>query len=207
MTDRTNELLVWASVMSPSRQAVELLASRSDDNAFELSLARATRNLGQARFLLVNVTKIDAAVLDRAIAAFLASGASQRLCLAGHRSLLKEVEAAGFDNDRIGLMIDDVGLDTPCSDLIWDRIEAIRFNAEFIAHAAHDVRTACALEAMLGLAREIGLRTFGFDAVPDGASLSGRCDFDYLPVVPSKRGSSASRSRTSRKAPLVGYYI
>jgi hypothetical protein len=117
------------------------------------------------------------------------------------------VEAAGIDNDRIGLMIDNVGLRTPCSDLIWDRIEAIRFNAEFVAYAARDVRTACALEAMLGLAREVGLRTLGFDAVPDGAGLSGRCDFDYLPVVAPKRGPSASRSRTSRKAPLVGHHV
>jgi hypothetical protein len=179
----TGDVLVsWASRTAPTKVGAELLPMASGDRSLELALTDVASNLGNARFLIVNVSKIDATTVSRAIGAFHAAGGNTRLCLAGDRETLTQVDAAGFDSDRVGLMLDDVGPNTTCSDLIWDRLEAIRFDPEFVARATRDVRTACALESMLGLAREIGLRTLGTDGSPEGAGVFGRCDFNYQPA-------------------------
>ena len=63
-----------------------------------------------------------------------------------------------------------------------DRIEAVRFEPSFVDRATRDMRISCALESMLGLARDLGLRTFGHFGTEECASVSDRYDFDYLPV-------------------------
>ncbi|MEO8523824.1 MAG: hypothetical protein ABI460_03795 [Caldimonas sp.] len=159
----------------------------------ESALRSVASHLDKARFLIVNVTQIDVPSLASTIKAFHAAGGVPRLCLAGDRKTLSAVAAAGLDDHRIGLMLDHVDVSTACSDLIWDRIGAVRFDAEFIACAARDVRKACALEAMLGLAREVGLRTLGFSSKPGGASPSGRYAFDYLPTSVTSAAQSPPR--------------
>ena len=100
-------------------------------------------------------------------------------------------------------MIDDVGLNSTWADLIWDRIEAVRFGPSFVAQATRDMRTACALESMLGLAREVGLRTLGSHEAAECASVSGHHDFDYLPV-PIRSGGTVEFSGAVPHAAQVG---
>ena len=173
-------LLGWASAVSPSRQAAEL--SSIGGHSLELALPQVAGQLKDARFLVVGVRGVEVTGLSRAIHAFRAAGGNARLCLAGDRATLVAVDQAGFDHNHVGLMLDDVDVDTACSHLIWDRIEAVRFGATFVSRASNDLRVSCALESMLGLARNIGLRTLGFDSTAGGGKVSGRCDFDYLPA-------------------------
>ena len=175
-------LVSWMSPTAPTGRGVELLSIDSDERSLEAALTDVAGHLGNACFLIVNACRVDAITVRRAIEAFHAAGGDVRLCLAGDRETLTQLDAAGFDSDRVGLMLDEVDLNTRYSDMIWDRIEAVRFNAEFVAHATRDMRTACSLESMLALAREIGLRTLGADGSPEGAGLSGRHDFNYRPV-------------------------
>ena len=99
-------------------------------------------------------------------------------------------------------MLDGVDTDTTYTDLIWDRIEAVRFKTDFVARAAKDLRTTLALESMLSLAREIGLCTLGDDPLPEGARVSGRYDFSYVPVVLGSDESDPPRSdATSLESP------
>ena len=173
-------LLGWASALSPSRQAAEV--SSIGELPLELALTQVASQLEDARFLVVSVRGVELTGLGRAIDAFRSAGGNARLCLAGDRATLAVVDEAGFDHDHVGLMLDDVDVDTRCSDFIWDRIEAVRFGASFVSRASKDLRVCCALESMLGLARNIGLRTLGFDSTAGGGQVSGRCDFDYLPA-------------------------
>ena len=195
-------LLRWSSPVRPDKQAAEVLRAGDDRRALELSMRRAARQLGHARFLVVNIESADVADLHAGIEAFHAAGGSARVCLAGDRKTLGRLDAAAFDNDHVGLMLDAVDADTPCADLVWDRIEAVRFAAAFVAAAVSNLRLCCALESMLGLARDIGLCTLGANAVPGGASLCGRADFDYLPVEESLLGSGYERQRPLNFASL-----
>ena len=192
---RRDPLLRWSSPARPDKQAVELLSAGVDGPALELSMRRVASQLGNARFLVVNVESVDIGDLRTAIEAFLVAGGGARVCLAGDRKTLGRIDAAMFDGDHVGLMLDAVDADTPCADLVWDRIEAVRFRAAFVVGAASNVRLGCALESMLGLARDIGLCTLGANALPGGASLGGRADFDYLPVEEPLLGSAHEPQR------------
>ncbi len=199
---RRDPLLRWSSPARPDKQAAELLPAGVDGHTLELSMRRVARQLGNARFLVVNVESADVADLHTGIEAFIAAGGVARVCLAGDRKTLGRLGNAVFDNDHVGLMLDAVDADTPCADLVWDRIEAVRFSAAFVAAAVSNLRFCCALESMLGLARDIGLCTLGANAVPGGASLGGRADFDYLPVEESLLGSGHELRRPPNRASL-----
>lgn len=193
----------WTSTASSSRQAVEI--SSMGGHSLESALAQVARQAEDARFIVVPVRGIEITSLSRGIHAFRTAGGKARLCLAGGRATLVPVDKAGFDPDHVGLMLDDVDVDTACADLIWDRVEAVRFGATFVSRASKDLRVGCALESLLGLARNIGLRTLGFASTGDGATVFGRCDFDYLPArvtsavspfAPSGRRARASATAT-----------
>jgi len=173
----------WMSQAIPVRHAAELLPAESAGGSLEAALTRIAMQLGAAQFLIVKVRDISPPALNRAVEAFLAAGGTARISFAGHRPALTTLAISGIDDDHVGLMLDDVDIDTAYSDLIWDRLEAVRFSGPFVARAARDVRTGCALESMLGLAREIGLQTLGPGTDPKSAGLPGRSAFDYLPAA------------------------
>ena len=170
----------WSAATAGARDAVELLAT-DRHRGLEGTMARLGKVVGDASFLVVPIDALDQAAIERAAAAFFLAGGSARVCLAGTRAALEAVDDAAIACERIGLLLDDVTVDTPLSDLISDRIEAVRFDADFVNRAARNMRLGCALEAMLSLARDLGLCTLGADAVPGGGSLAGRASFDYLP--------------------------
>ena len=106
-----------------------------------------------------------------------------RLCLAGRRGVLKAITDSDLDSDRIGLMLDDVDVETPLSELVWDRIEAVRFKPEFVVQASSDLRKGCVLKSMLSLCGDIGLCTLGLDASSARASPVQRTEFDYVRAI------------------------
>jgi hypothetical protein len=132
--------------------------------------------------LVVKIRETDVSALSLAVESFHSTGSKVRLCFAGGSRVLSQAASVGLDSEIVGLMADDVDAETSCSELIWDRIEAARFEPSFVVRATRDMRISCALESMLGLARDLGLRTFGHFGPAECASVSDRYDFDYLPV-------------------------
>lgn len=191
----------WSSPVDPHMQAAELLPSPGNGDAMAVALSRITGDLAGAAFLVVRIDGMEASAVAQVVESFHGAGGSTRLCLAGDRATLGVIDAASFDRDRTGLLLDEVDVDTPLSELVWDRIEAVRFRLDFVAKSASDLRMGYALDAMLSLANDVGLCTFGFDVMPDGACVTGRATFDYLPVAASTHvRRSVGRSRPPREA-------
>jgi len=191
----------WSSSVNPRSRAVELLFDETKEATLTLSLAEAAKELRDEAFVVVPIDGLSRADVTHAVEVFHLAGGEARLCLAGGRPSLAALDPAWMDCDRIGLLLDHVDACTSPSELIWDRIEAIRFSDEFVLSAARDLRLGCALESMLGLARDLGLCTLGADAMPGGASLSGRFEFDYMPAPvadsPTRARASAKKSATA----------
>lgn len=193
----------WSSRADRDLHAAELLPSPADGDAMAIALARVAGDLAGAAFLVVGVGGVEASAVGQAVESFQRAGGRARLCLAGDRATLGAIDAAAIDCDRVGLLLDDVDADTPLSELVWSRIEAVRFSADFVARAALDLRLGYALESMLGLARDLGLCTLGIDALPDGASVAGRADFDYLAMAAAWPPARMRESASSRSAAVT----
>lgn len=195
----------WSAFAQPTRYAAELLAVEHKE-ALDAALINVTRDLGSAAFLFARIDQFEVPSLDRATTAFHRSGARTRLCLAGDFACLARLDVIGIDHDRVGLMLDDVGEETPMSELIWDRIEAVCFRSDFIARAARNLRISFALEAMVGLAKDLGLCTLGCDTKLSGATPAGQADFDYVPEVeraPRRHAIRARHALISKRQPAT----
>ena len=119
-------------------------------------------------------------------------------------ALSSDVDALGLDNDRVGLMLDDVDADTSWTDFAWDRVKPSVSALTSLIAPGVTMRTSCILESMLALAREIGMRTLAHSQTPHGASVLGRYDFDYSPmsVDPEGRPGISGSLRTHPDWPM-----
>jgi hypothetical protein len=172
----------WHSAAPLAPHAVELMGSPTQNDELRQLLPRLIRQIGHAAFVVVPVENLDSEAVRLGVEAFHAAGGTARICLAGRHAALEAIDLEVVGSDDVGFLLDAVGIDTPLSELIWDRIQAVRFDADFVMRAAKNLRVGCALESMLALARDIGLCTLGADAMPQGGTLTGRTAFDYLPV-------------------------
>lgn len=179
----------WSSPTHPDGQAVELLAPATDGEALSAALRRS--RLDETSFLIFRVEGLELAAIAEAVETVFGVVTTTRLCLTGNRATLDSLPGAVIDDDRVGLMLDDVDAHTPLADVVWDRIEAIRFGPDFVARAGRNMRLGFVLESMLGLARELGLCTLGANPVPGGARVAGRFEFDYLPAAVARDASAA----------------
>jgi len=139
-------------------------------------VAPALRN---AQFVIIRVCDLSPVELRPAYEAFETAGGTARICLAGQRAALEAVADSNLDHG--GFMLDDLDINTACAELLWDRLDAVRFSARFAIEAQRDIRAGCALDSMLGLAGELGLRTLG-PRVPSTAATFKRFVFDYVPA-------------------------
>jgi hypothetical protein len=175
----------WSSRADPSTRAVELLSGSGDGESLSAALARIAHEVEGNAFLIVRIDEIDHAEIQKAINAFQRAAGGIRICLAGTYSTLDRLGSVPFDCDRVGWMLDDIDVTTPLSELILERIEAIRFRADFVSRAARNMRLGFVLESMLTLARDLGLCALGSDDALGGAVI-GRMEFDYLPLHPAQ---------------------
>ena len=84
-----------------------------------------------------------------------------------------------FLHDRnIGIVLDFVDERTPLATVGAEGIEALRFDPQFVGRARRDGRLACILDAMLGLAHDLGIATLASSG-PD-ALTPERFKFDYV---------------------------
>ena len=155
------QLRHWSSPADPSARAVELLQGNAEGKSFSIALARLAHEIEGTAFLIVRVDEVDCAEIHQAINAFQRTAGGTRLCLAGTHSTLERLGSNPFDSDRVGWMLDDIDVTTPWSEIVSEHIEAIRFCPDFVARAGRNMRLGLVLEAMLLLARDLGLCALG----------------------------------------------
>lgn len=177
MSPLSSALLQWRSAQG--RRVVEWVPDAHSESPLDAAARLVDSSAGTA-FLIVRLDRLHGEDLSRLIDAVCRSSAPPKMCLAGSRDDLGNLDHEAIDPDQVGLLLDEVTETTPVSDIIWDRIEAMRFQADFVARAANNLRVGCALECMLSLAREMGLCTLGSNPIPGGATVTGHTNFDYL---------------------------
>jgi len=156
----------WTSHAGNPIRAVELWPSPiAADSLAQALVAMSSWNLDDASFVVVGLS--ESVGLRDAIAAALARRLRARVCLAIGRSSMTELRGLTLDDDRIGVMLDNVDAETPMADLVCDSIEAVRFCPDFVRKAKHSMRHGLALDAILGLAGALGLATLGPVGVPN----------------------------------------
>lgn len=193
-------LQYWSSSSEPGYRAAELLLAASDGSDLVESLTACADLLAGAGFLMVSIDRlpgIDSDAIGQAVEAWRRTGSGARLCLAGTRDALRRIVDSQVDYNDVGLLLDGVDAGTPPAHLLWDRIEAVRFQHEFIAAANRGFKLGCALEAMLGMAKSLGLCTLGERLVPAARTQERSGDFDY---VPSSTFDAVARGRVTSTA-------
>jgi len=180
------QLRHWSSPAEPRTRAVELLLSNAQGKSLSIAVRQLARDIEDTAFLIVRVDDVDGAEIHQAIDAFQRTACSTRLCLAGTHSTLERLGSNPFDSDRVGWMLDDIDETTPWAEIVSEHIEAIRFCPDFVARAGRNMRLGLVLEAMLLLARDLGLCALGSHDVPGGGGDIGRTEFDYMPLPPAR---------------------
>ncbi len=174
--------VVWRSHRKDGRPAVEIASPPSDPNRLAERIEAVLDRAPASVFLVLRVSnpsELNLLGISAAIDTMKRRG-SVRLCVAGQRRTLAAIADFNLNCEQIGLMLDDVYLETPLSELLWDRIEAVRFSPEFVTGACKDLRQACALEAMLSLCSEIGMCTLGIDGFSTRMRQQDRFGFDFV---------------------------
>lgn len=176
---------LWRSTRGDDRLAAEISCGRPQRQCLPSLTKEVLDGQPCVGFLFVRVeevTGLDSGAIKGSLQ-LLERRDSARLCLAGKRAALTTIASSVLNSDHVGLMLNDVDAETPLSDLLWDRIEAVQFKSEFVMHARRDVRQGCALESMLSLCRELGLCTLGVGAVAANENAAWRTEFDYVPAL------------------------
>jgi len=176
------QLRHWSSPADPSARAVELLPGSAEGKSLSVALGRLARGIEGAAFLIVRVDWFDCTEIHEAVNTLQRTTCDTRLCLAGTRSALEALGSDPLDRDRVGWMLDDIDATTPWSEIASERIEAIRFSPDFVSRAGRNLRLGLVLEAMLLLARDLGLCALGSHEVPGGSGATRRAEFDYMPL-------------------------
>jgi len=136
-------------------------------------------NLGGA-FLIARLGSSDHSGICAAIRAVDELNAPVHIALAVDFATLTALDGSLPVSEGIGLVLDGVDATTPLSGLILDSIEAVRFEAAFTNAASRSLRVDAALRAMLFLANDLALGTFGSGPASSSGSLSPGPMFDYV---------------------------
>lgn len=175
------QLRRWVSRSRPATAGFELLGKRIDahhvDAALDSSLVGS--DVRNSVFLLVRIAASGHDGIAAAIGQASKFPVSTRICLAVDRSTLELVDAKRLDTTRVGILLDGVTVEISPADVIHEAIEAIRFDATFVARSARDLRARCALHSMVALAGSLGLATLGPSTMGSPALFESRLGFDF----------------------------
>lgn len=173
----------WRSCASPNKIGMEaaappLVASEIRSVLDRMNIGAA----GQPSFVLVKIATTDA---EGFAAAFRAAGlfdSPSRICLAVNESTLQLVDLDTLADHQpdVGIVLDEVDVATPMSLLIRDGVEAVRYSSSFVEDATRSLRVRAALNASLGLARELGIVTFGQGSQGELLDAEDATLFDYV---------------------------
>lgn len=180
-------LATWFSSSGGSEKGYEVLAPplAIEDVAPTLRVLKDSA-ISEGAFLLLSLASTDKHGVARAVAEIATAACPVRVCLIVDEGTLRLVESEVLGLGNVGLLLDQVGLSTPPSALICEGVEAVRFNHECVAQANQSMRAAAAMRAMLGLARDLCLATFGPAVDGSRHAVEQLLTFDYVPDPTSR---------------------
>lgn len=195
----------WQLRSSRTEGGLELLGPKIKHTSLNATLDRAfpALNLKGRSFLVIRLETTDPDGLAATLKQASAWAGRIRISLAIDVSTLGLLDAERrLDTRDAGLLLDDVDASTPPAALLHESLEAVRFRPEFISSARCSLRLEYALEACLGLARNLGLATLGSDEAGHRESAAAT-PFDYTSRdVAEERGAAAiPHLRLQRPAP------
>jgi hypothetical protein len=174
-------LRTWSSSAGGKAKGYEVLApSLSVQNVAQVIHNFLETTTSDGAFLLLSSSPTDPRGVASAVAKIDAAAFSGRICLAMSCDTLKQVDPQVFATGHVGVLLDQVGLDTPPSAFICEGIDAIRFHREFLVRATESIKAAAAMHAMLGLARDLCLATFGPSEDAPARHIEQPSQFDYV---------------------------
>lgn len=175
-------LKIWHSPSQPSARGFEIAACPVLPRHVRRALDDVSSFRIDGSFLLIRLatTDHDGMSLARSSAGGFTSTA--RVCIAIDLATVKSIGHRQADDDRIGLVLDDVDADTPLSAITNEALEAIRFKPEFVVGAGRSLRAAAILRAIMGLAHDLGLGTLGQTLDGGTPVQQPSFTFDYVPM-------------------------
>jgi hypothetical protein len=164
----------WESTTDPSLCGVEVAGQ-----ALREPRGTGTSELLKPTFVLAALGASRPADVAVAVARASAAYGNARPCMAMQAGALLDLDMALLRQSNISVVLDEVDERTPLSAVSAESVEAVRFAPGFVARAMSDGRLACVLDAMLGLAHDLGIATLGSGA---GEATPGvqRFGFDYV---------------------------
>lgn len=186
------ELRRWGSSTDDSF-GHELITRPLPPHALASELRQVLADSDGKSFLLARLAATEACGIVAAARAIESLQARVRISLLVDAATIKEATKESGRSAETGLVLDAVTIETPLSAIVCDAVDGVRFDDSFVHSASHDLRANAALRAMVGLARDMALVTFG--TLSDDVALESGLHalFDYV---------TASAAETRVKAGL-----
>jgi len=174
-------LHLWTSADNLGKPAAQLVPSPASLAQFEEAMMfLAGSNLSHLGFVVIGIGALSTDAARRALRVFSERDLSSRVYFAVDAADLERLDFGAVDNSRAGLLIEGVESSTPLSVLANESVEVVRFDDRYVTQAMDHLRSACVLDAMLGLVRDLGLCSLGLDLRYQGGSLRRHPSFDYV---------------------------
>lgn len=184
----------WESTTDPSRWGVEIAghALLQDRLEAELDKHLSDGTIGQPAFVFAALDSVRPDEIAIAVSRATEFSRGARVFVALDQESLAAMDAEFLRDMHVGIVLDQVDSNTPLSAVSADLIEAVRFEESFVQRASADARMACVLDAMLGLAHDLGLATLATTATRRRPSMA--LEFDYVSTTPpmSRRAASTA---------------
>lgn len=179
---------VWTSPSNGAKPGYEALIEPLSPPDVAPSLRNVDLSqCADGSFLLIPLAETDHNGVQQAIESAARASQTLRIYLTIDDRTLERVDSRRLVSDRVGLVLDRLSLITPMGALIHDVIDAVRFDATFIADSLGSIRIDAALRAMLSLAKSLGLATLGSAAAGQGSAKIFEYPFDYVTKLASAR--------------------
>ena len=178
---RVAPLRRWSSSSDATAAVAELSLEAAPASQLAEALAANAVRVRGCKMLIVRLGTVDRVTLLSAWATAQSARFPVRICFAVERGTLTAIGPNLPADDQVGLLLDGVDDATPPVDVVNEAIEAIRFDARFVARATRHLRTECVLDALLTLAKNAGLATLGPESrAAHGSWLAPQVDFDFV---------------------------
>ncbi len=179
----TVRLRRWTPTTPGERSVIEISREPVKLEQVPQVLRDAASQLSGCSMVIVAVSSARAGDLRAAGRAAESLQLEPHICLAVDDATVVQLQAdLKNSSERIGLLLDNVDADTPLSHVMREGVEAIRISPKLALEAGGHLRSACILDALLGIARDAGLCTLG-PAVPSRDPSVG-ATFDYVLDAP-----------------------
>lgn len=173
--------VAWRAADGSGRGASEVRSEGASvaELAQAIGEAKASSPAGCA-FLVLEVTARCEGWLERACEVAGQLALDRRVVVVVRPSDLARVDRCLPWSSRVGLILHVEDTRVAFQDLMDSRLDAVRFATDFVDAAGADLRTGAALDAMLRLARSLGLATLGPDPETRLGPWLADAVFDYV---------------------------